>query len=366
MTWLGGRVKWPFGDNGVAVAEMEVEPEIESVADEAPRLMMLAADASGLASFKLLSFADDDEAIEFIQRSFGDRSDTGLIAFWGTTDKPDVGLQTGAETGLEVMVMVRDDIRNDVVYPFSFNDMETAQEFVQHELHRGLNADHILIYWAMPVQLGMSADGTLGLFPKAAPTNADPETHEIIHAPVIDAPDNPESTADFLQSLSVSAPSEETFVSEESDPIEAMFIEEAPVGEPVEQIADTVEDKIVEFAGGGDETNQEPVAILDEPEGPGDAVAANNEEEIMEYHSIAADVPANDNADVTFTDAVSRPSQAVAVETAPRDLPGVERHARSDSDVYSANDELQRVLRVRRLEQSTEPFRGFQSPPGRF
>jgi hypothetical protein len=358
MTWLGGRVKWPFSGNDVAVAEMEVEHEIESVADDAPRLMMLAADASGLASFKLLSFADDDEAIEFIQRSFGDRSDTGLIAFWGTTEKPDVGLQIDAETALEVMVVVRDDIRNDVVYPFSFNDMVTAREFVQHELQRGLNADHILIYWAVPVELGISADGTLGLFPKAAPTNPDPETHEITHAPVIDAPDNPESTADFLQSLSVSAPSEEAFVSEESDPIEDMFIEEALVAEPVEQIADTVETEIVEFAGGGDETNQEPAGELDEPEGPAEIAAADKGGEIMEYHSTAGDRPANDDAGVTFNEAGSRPAQAP--------LPGVERRPRSDSQVYNASDELQRVLRVRRLEQSTEPFRGFQSPPGRF
>ena len=383
-------MKWPFGGNGAAVAELE--PEIEIVAYDKPHLMMLAADASGLASFKLLTFPTAETAIEFIQRSFGDRSDTGLIAFWAMTEKPIVSPQPGADTALEVMVMIRDDIRNDVVYPFSFTEMDSAQGFVQHELQRGLDANHVLLYWAVPVQLGISANGEIGLFPKAAPTEVDQETHEILHAQTADDEPEADVPGGFLQSLSVSVA---------DDPIEVLFASaEEPVAEPVTAIAESVEDEIEEIAGGGDETNLEETTevsaeeaeITDEPaEGEfdvdvdlDDEVQASvlevteeeiNDEELIEETTVdARNDNTNDAADIFETaEAVEEtlePVAAIATDQWISDGPvGTEfaagrAYARSNAELV--NDELQRVLKVRRWEENPEPFTGFQSPPGRF
>jgi hypothetical protein len=430
MAWLGGRVKWPFGSNGIAVAELEIEPEIEVVADGLPQLKMLAADASGLASFKLFSFATAEDAIEYIRRSFGDRSDTGLIAFWAMTEKPAVHRQPGADTALEVMVMIRDDIRHEVVYPFSFTDMETAQTFVQHEMQRGLDPANVLVYWAVPVQLGISADGQLGLFPKAAPISADPDTHEVTHAPVPIVDDLQEETgtaADFLQSLSVTVQGDAEFVSDEGDPIEEMFTSAADeVAESVDSKDGDIQDESEEFAGGGDETHGSAEQVADEgpdafghvieeaadtdEDGFGETLGATESVEAPDADDAAEDLPDDGDdgfaeaADATEShealaeeieptvdatpaeaghegfsfspepefDTTAEPVAAIATQLMVRDEPaGTEfparrAHAREDNQTDMVSDQLQRVLRVRRLEQSTEPFRGFQSPPGRF
>jgi hypothetical protein len=396
-------MKWPFGGNGAAVAELEPEPEIEIIDDSKPRLMMLAADASGLASFKLLTFPTAETAIEFIQRSFGDRSDTGLIAFWAMTEKPIVSPQPGADTALEVMVMVRDDIRNDVVYPFSFTDMSTAQGFVQHELERGLDPNHVLLYWAVPVQLGISANGEVGLFPKAAPTEVDQETHEVVHAQAADDEVALEVPGGFLQSLSVSVAVEEPFVSTEDDPIEAIFVSaEEPIAEPVTAVAETVEDEIEEFAGGGDETSVEETieVIAEEVEiaaeqteeefdidvGLDDEVqeveVEDVEEEIrgeqMIEESIVDDMKETDDDTAGILETAEaiaetlEPVAAIATEPWVSDgpigaeFPAGRAYAKSETEFTDVSDQLQRVLKVRRWEETTEPFRGFQSPPGRF
>lgn len=395
-------MKWPFGGNGAAVAELEPKAESEIVDSGKPRLMMLAADASGLASFKLLTFVSAETAIEFIQRSFGNRSDTGLIAFWAMTEKPVVSPQPGAETALEVMVMIRDDMRSDVVYPFSFTAIDAAHGFVQHEMQRGLDPNHVLLYWAVPVQLGITANGEMGLFPKAAPTEIDVTTHEITHEPVDDVADAG-APSGFMQSLSVSVAVEEPFVSTEDDPIETMFLSaEDPVAEPAVEIAQ-VEDEIVEFAGGGDETHteeaeevfaEEAETVVEEPEIDVAPVVEeilaedSPEAQAEEVVEDAVDEPTNDEpfegwtetADVTFQPATEpevveealEPVAAIASqqwvsdEPIGTEFPAGRAYARSEAQFNDMSDQLQRVLKVRRLEESTEPFRGFQSPPGRF
>jgi len=412
---LGGRMKWPFGGNRAAVAVLEAEPEVEVVEDGKPHLMMLAADASGLASFKLLTFPSAETAIEYIQRSFGDRSDTGLIAFWGMTERPVVSPQPGAETALEVMVMVRDDLRNDVVYPFSFTDIETAHDFVKHELHRGLDPAHVLLYWAVPVQLGITADGEMGLFPKAAPRETDTAAHEITHAPIQEESADNGSSNDFMQSLTVSVAVDEPFVSTEDDPIETMFLSpDEPVAEQATEIVE-VEDEIEEFAGGGDETHteetaevfaeeaeilieeteieEEPIAepvieevfAEDEAEAQADVAFEDSDVEVLAETSddSVSDEAVEDPDETTETtfEASAEPEvvedvmeqvaaiaseQWVSDEPIGTEFPAGRAYARSESEINDTSEQLQSVLRVRRWEESTEPFRGFQSPPGRF
>ena len=434
-------MKWPFGGSGAAVAELEPEPEVD-VVDDKPRLMMLAADASGLASFKHFNFRDSDEAVDFIHRSYGGRSDTGLIAFWAMTEQPVMNPAPGADTELEVMVMIRDDIRNDVVYPFSFTDIENAHGFVKHEMERGLDPNHVMLYWAAPVQLGITADGAIALFPKAPPTSVDYEATSVItrvpgEEPMAEAIDS----GDFMQSLSVSVAVEGPLVSTEEDPIEALFAaSEEPVAEAAATrtaiVQDETEqtaaiDEIAEFegieetennAGGGDETNlgdtveafaeeaelteeaveeesgadvalieeetkvEAAVTVEDVPaeedfsevvaeEEPAEAELSETvaEETTMENNTEEWDVAADDIPDKSeATKDVREPVAAIAarqwISDGPvgTEFPAGRAYARSEAELNDVSDDVQRVLRVRRWEESTEPFRGFESPPGRF
>ena len=85
---------------------------------------------------------------------------------------------------------------------------------------------------------------------------------------------------------------------------------------------------------------------------------------------------ADDNAGIFETaEAIAEtpePVAAIAVDQWVSDgpvgteFPAGRAYARSEVDLNDVNEQLQRVLKVRRLEEHTEPFRGFQSPPGRF
>jgi hypothetical protein len=368
-------MKWPFG-GGTAVVELEQELEVEAVDEDGkPHMIMLAADASGLASFKLYTFSDSDGAVEFIQRSFGGRSDTGLIAFWAMTEEP--AIQDAGVT-IEAMVLIRDDIRPEVVYPFSFLDIATAQSFVQYEMKRGLDPNNVLMYWAVPVQLGVNGEGEMGLFPANPPTrNSGGETFAPSTPIVTDEPPAAVVQAgELLESLSVKVVFDGPLVSSEDDPIEGIFqstaddVSEEIAVEAVAEEAIAEQDETVEFAGGGDETHTEAqifeTEVSDEPAEivvEGDEVTGTGMDEVELASAEFAAENSNEVSDEAFVteDDVTEVAEFEPAAVASRD----------DEPVVVATglkhgDELQRVLQMRRLESHSEPFEGFQSPPGRF
>ena len=250
---FGGRmVKWPFRGNRPAIAELALA---DNPSAGNRRLMMLVSDASGLASFQLSVFSDSPPAVDFIRRSFGDRTDTGLIAFWATSDRPDVQPQLGANTDIEAIVMVRHEAGSEVVYPFSFVDIGTALSFVRYEMGRGLDPHLVMVYWAVPVQLVIPSSGEVTLSPEMPPaTFVEPfELPEPVESGRVQAK-KPRSIV-----------LEPAFVSTADDPIEAMFRKSEEKMSAIEEMAGT--------AGGGGETHETEGALFAEQsvgEAPGD------------------------------------------------------------------------------------------------
>jgi hypothetical protein len=268
-------------------------------------LILLAPDASGLASFKLHSFSDTASAADFIQRSFIGHAGTGVIAFWAMTSKP--APSAASEVTVEAMVMIRDELQPDVVYPFSFVDLATAHNFLKYEMNTGLGPERVLVYWAVPVQLMVSEDGQLQLTPDVAPPAGEeqPETPPAwhgttepriaVHSPhLVDLPASPHL---------VELP--RPLVSTADDPIEAIF----------------------------------------HPAGP-------------ELRREALDAP------VQVPVVVTAPERPIIAEPARTEVAAVAVMTRESSPPLQ--DDFQRVLQVRRWEVQEGPFQGFQSPPGRF
>jgi hypothetical protein len=170
MSWLETRLpKWrPFGGGSTAVLERDEGPEPEVVLDDnSPKLMILVNDASGMACFKTHSFPDAKSATEFIVYWF--RHDTeGFSAFWAMRDEPSREVTLAGETA-EPLVIINDAQRTDVVYSFSFVDIESAQAFVDDEVVHGTEPDQIKLYWALPVRLLTDANGKTILSPSVPP-----------------------------------------------------------------------------------------------------------------------------------------------------------------------------------------------------
>jgi hypothetical protein len=170
MSWLEGRLpKWgPFGGGSTAVLEREETPEPDVIQDNSPRLMVLVNDASGFACFKTHTFPDAQAATDFVLYWF--RHDTeGFTAFWAMTEEP-LPAQGGPSRAMaEPLVMIKDEQRVDVVYSFSFVDIESAQAFIQDEVKNGADPAQITLYWAVPVRLESDALGCSILTPSVPP-----------------------------------------------------------------------------------------------------------------------------------------------------------------------------------------------------
>jgi hypothetical protein len=170
MSWLEGRLpKWgPFGGGSTAVLDREEAPEPALPDNSSPQLMILVNDASGMACFKTHTFPDAQSATEFILYWF--RHDTdGFSAFWAMTEEPRSGVDTVSGAIAEPLVMIKDAHRVDVVYSFSFVDIESAQAFARDEVGNGTDLGQITLYWAVPVRLATDARGETMLTPSVPP-----------------------------------------------------------------------------------------------------------------------------------------------------------------------------------------------------
>ena len=193
MSWLEGRLpKWgPFGGGSTAVLEREETPEAGVVPDDkSPQLMVLVNDASGMACFKTHTFPDAQSATDFLLYWFRDDTD-GFSAFWAMTEEPTRDDGTPAAVIAEPLVIIKDAERADVVYSFSFVDIESAQEFVRDEVDSGTDAEQITLYWAVAVRLATNAQGQSMLRPSVPPGVAVEEESEAETADIWAAHDEP-------------------------------------------------------------------------------------------------------------------------------------------------------------------------------
>src|SRR5437867_10073060 len=135
MSWLEGHLpKWgPFGGGSPTVLELEQTPEPEIAPDnDSPQLMVLVNDASGFACFKTHTFPNAEAATEFILYWFRHDND-GYSAFWAMKEEPSCENPLAAALA-EPLVIINDAQRTDVVYSFSFVDIESAQGFARDEV----------------------------------------------------------------------------------------------------------------------------------------------------------------------------------------------------------------------------------------
>ena len=134
-------------------------------ADSTPPLMLMLPDASGIAAYQLNQFPSAKAAEFFLDSSLRGHAPEGSVMFWALTWQP------AADAATEPLVLIRDN-DSPVVYPFSFSDIESAFEFVQHEMTRGLRLSQVMIYWAVPAHVEVDFWGRSTILPAEPPASA--------------------------------------------------------------------------------------------------------------------------------------------------------------------------------------------------
>ncbi len=134
-------------------------------AETPPQLMLLLPDAAGIAAYQLNQFPSAKAAEFFLDSSLRGRTPEGSVVFWALTWQP------ATDAATEPLVLIRDTSKP-IIYPFSFADIDSAFEFVRHEMHRGLHLSQVLIYWAVPAHIEVDFWGRSTIQPAEAPVSS--------------------------------------------------------------------------------------------------------------------------------------------------------------------------------------------------
>src|SRR5438093_88516 len=258
MSWLEGRLpKWgPFGGGSIAVLEREETPEPEMIPDNSPQLMVLVNDASGFACFKTHTFPNAEAATEFILYWFRHDND-GYSAFWAMKEEPSRENPLAAALA-EPLVIIHEAQKTDLVYSFSFVDIESAQGFVRDEVANGTDPAQIALYWALSVRLTTDANGTTILTPSVpagAEREVDTEVRPLadLYERIENASSIPE-TADEPAALSESPAIVEAFEAVADEPAAELVCEDVVVGDTAVDVV--VGDAVVEAINEDDDVAQ--------------------------------------------------------------------------------------------------------------
>jgi len=142
-------------------------------------LMLMLPDAAGIAAYQLNVFSSPKAAEFFIDSSLRGKMSESAVMFWALNWEPK-GIAAA-----EPLVLIRDG--KNVVYPFSFSDIESAFEFVRQEVQRGLHLYQVMIYWAVAATAETDFWGRSKIVPTEAPRR---------HVSVVTTPAVPEVTKD--------------------------------------------------------------------------------------------------------------------------------------------------------------------------
>ncbi len=134
-----------------------------------PRLMLLVHDAAGPGAYRLHTFEDAASAEAFVQFWFPPRFHHGILAFWATHGEPVQQSDADGGAPAEAVILIRDEVRPGIVYPFSLSDMSMAHPWIAKEATRGLKLRQVLLYWAMPVRIGVDHWGRVRVTPREPP-----------------------------------------------------------------------------------------------------------------------------------------------------------------------------------------------------
>jgi hypothetical protein len=149
-----------------------------------PPLMLLTADAAGPSTRRLHIFADAKGAADYIDFWFPAAQRSDVLAFWALPSDPASTENKGeaestratvdsappTESQDQVIVMIRHAQHTDSVYPFSFADVSSANDFVRREMKRGLDLRSVGIYWAAFAEIDSLPDGSAAITPSTPPT----------------------------------------------------------------------------------------------------------------------------------------------------------------------------------------------------
>jgi hypothetical protein len=123
--------------------------------------MLMLPDAAGIAAYQINEFPSPKAAEFFLDSTLRGKVPEGAVMFWALNWEPK------GVADAEPLVLIRDG--KDVVYPFSFSDIESAFEFVRHEMHRGLHLFNVMIYWAVPARTEADFWGRSTIVPAEPP-----------------------------------------------------------------------------------------------------------------------------------------------------------------------------------------------------
>ncbi len=168
MKWLLDRIrrrKHPHREADEEQATTEAAPPDSTQ----PRLMLLVHDASAPASYQLQTFKDASSAEEFVQFWYPPTTEHGVLAFWAMHRKPVRWPGSSEERPAEVVILIRDEARREIVYPYSLSDMELALSWVMKEAASGLDLRLVLMYWAVPAKIGRNRWGNVRITPAEPP-----------------------------------------------------------------------------------------------------------------------------------------------------------------------------------------------------
>ena len=169
MKWLLDRIrrrKRPHRETDEEQAATEAAPPVSTQ----PRLMLLVHDASAPASYQLQTFEDASSAEEFVQFWYPPTTEHGVLAFWALHRKPVQWPGSSEERPAEVVILIRDEARREIVYPYSLPNMEAARSWLMNEAATGLDLRLVLIYWAALAKISRNRWGHVRITPAEPPS----------------------------------------------------------------------------------------------------------------------------------------------------------------------------------------------------
>lgn len=110
--------------------------------------LLLFLPMSGGMSFQLFAVEDEEAAAAFVRQEFPHGGGKSLL-FRPLRN----GVRSGADDGVEVLVVINDPSRPGTVYLSSFMDMESAQSFVRLEESNGLDPSLVTVHRGVPIPI---------------------------------------------------------------------------------------------------------------------------------------------------------------------------------------------------------------------
>jgi len=330
-----------------------------------PPLVFLASDSGGLTALRLHRFQDAEAASEYIEFWHPERAGNTVYPFWALPTEPSEAWLAEGDNGGESVVLIRDEAREGVVYPFSFSDLPTAWMFVREEITRGLEYDRISIYWAVPVEIVLDDEGSATVRPDAPP----PISSRVIVADAADlvietkttfVPKEPVEEAGPLPTADNGEPTGPLPYPAARNGIEVHELKEltTPAEMPMNGTkADDGPPEVARNTNGGISHNEPPTPS--ETSTNGDRANAKGDERDVQPRGAR-----NTNGGISH-DKPPAPSET-STNGDRADEKGGERDVQPPSDKNETAYDPRKILRWRRLDRHDGPFKGFGSPPGRF